>query len=40
MEHFAQGLALLSQQDISAVPPRQLGSDIQRIRGIINRAEA
>jgi hypothetical protein len=40
MEHFAQGLALLSQQDISAVPPRQLGTDIQRIRGVINRAEA
>src|SRR6266568_5209248 len=40
MEHFAQGLELLSEQDISAVPPRQLGADIQQIRGIINRAEA
>jgi hypothetical protein len=40
MEHFAQGLGLLAQQDISAVPPRQLGTDIQRIRGVINRAEA
>jgi hypothetical protein len=40
VEHFTQGLALLAQQDISAVPPRQLGADIQRIRGIINRAEA
>src|SRR6266702_1878512 len=40
MEHFAQGLALLSEQDISAVPPRRLGADIQRIRGFINRAEA
>jgi hypothetical protein len=40
MEHFAQGLALLAEQNISAVPPRQLGADIQRIRGVINRAEA
>src|SRR6266542_3627373 len=40
MEHFARGLALLSEQDISAVPPRQLGADIQQIRGFINRAEA
>jgi len=28
MEHFAQGLALLSEQDISAVLPRWLGVDI------------
>jgi hypothetical protein len=40
VEHFTQGLALLAQQDISAVPPRQLGADIKRIRGFINRAEA
>ena len=40
MEHIEQGLALLSEQDISAVAPRQLGADVQRIRGVINRAEA
>jgi len=40
MEDFERGLGLLSEQDISAVAPLQLGADIKRIRGIINRAEA
>lgn len=40
MEHLERGLALLSAQDVSAVPPRRLGADIKQIRGLINRAEA
>ncbi|HEY8641411.1 MAG TPA: DUF222 domain-containing protein [Candidatus Dormibacteraeota bacterium] len=40
IELVERGLALIAEQDISAVAPLQLGADIKRIRGVINRAEA
>ena len=40
MEFIHQGLAVLAQQDLSAVRPVQLGVDIKRLRAAIDGAEA
>jgi len=40
MALIEQGLAVLAQQDLDAIPPVQLGADVKRLRAGIDRAEA
>src|SRR2546423_13675195 len=40
MALIEQGLTVLAQQDLDAIPPVQLGADIKRLRAGIDRAEA